>query len=87
MKKCLWIIRLYFDDEKKNLMFQKEYNNVADIQRDFEFRKSFLYDCCRDGKMSSGSQKISCLKKYKRLEIIKRTYRKNGNVQISQFGI
>ena len=66
---------------------RKEYKNVKDIQGDFELSKSFLYDCCREGRKNIGSQKISCLKKYKRLDIIKHTYRKNGNVETSHFGI
>ena len=46
MKKAIWTISIYFDDEKTKLMFEKEYKNVNEIIKEFKLSKYFLYDCC-----------------------------------------
>ena len=37
MKKAIWTISLFFDDEKNKLMFKKDYSNVNNITKDFNF--------------------------------------------------
>ncbi len=74
MKKCIWLISVYFDDEKNNLMFMKEYNNILEIKKEFNLGKSFLYECCSN-------------KKYKRLKIEKKTFDKDGNFIKTSFNI
>lgn len=87
MKKCVWLISLYFDDEKTNLMFQKEYNNILEIKKEFNLGKSFLYECCGNKKYNSNSRKSNILNKYKRLKIEKKTFNKDGDFINTTFSI
>ena len=87
MKKCLWIIRYYFDDEKEKLLFKREYKNIMEIQEDFNLGKSFLYECCNEDKYKSNSRKSKIIQKYKRLTIEKRTFDKQNNYISSIFKV
>jgi len=87
MKKCIWSISLYSDDEKTNLLFIKDYNNISEIQKEFKLNKSFLYECCSKKKYNTNSRKINTLKKYKRLLINKKTYKKSGEYITTTFNI
>ncbi len=87
MKKCIWLISVYFDDEKNNLMFMKEYNNILEIKKEFNLGKSFLYECCSNKKYKSNSRKSKILNKYKRLKIEKKTFDKDGNFIKTSFNI
>lgn len=87
MKKCIWLISVYFDDEKNNLMFMKEYNNILEIKKEFNLGKSFLYECCSNNKYKSNSRKSKILNKYKRLKIEKKTFDKDGNFIKTSFNI
>tara|TARA_S200002703_G_scaffold23179_1_gene19981 strand:- start:178 stop:441 length:264 start_codon:yes stop_codon:yes gene_type:complete len=87
MKKCIWLISLYFDDEKTILMFQKEYKNILEIKKEFNLGKSFLYECCNNKKYKKDSRKSNILEKYKRLTIEKKTFDKQGNFIKSSFNI
>lgn len=87
MKKAEWIMYLYFDDEKTNLIFEKKYSNVDSILKDFNLSKTFLYNCCRLDKYKKDSRKIKHTNsKYKRLKIIKKNIHKNGEITTTSFG-
>ena len=87
MKKCLWIISVYFDDERKKMLFQKEYNNTLEIKKEFNLGKSFLYECCNKEKYKVGSRKSKILNKYNRLSIERKTFNKDGKFIITSFNI
>ena len=42
MKTATWIIELYSDDEKTQLLFKKQYNNVQDITLDWSGLKKLI---------------------------------------------
>ena len=87
MKKCIWLISVYFDDEKEKLMFMKEYNNILEIKKEFNLGKSFLYECCGNKKYKTDSRKSKILEKYKRLKIEKKTFNKEGDFIKTTFSI
>ena len=87
MKKAIWKISLYFDDEKNKLMFEKDYINVNKIIEDFNFSKTFLYNCCRKDKYREDSRKTKLISnKYNRIKIQKKTFNKDGSFIINSFG-
>lgn len=87
MKKAIWTISLFFDDEKSKLMFKKDYNKVDDIIKDFKLSKTFLYNCCRKDKYIENSRKDkSTSKKYNRMKIEKKTFNKDGSFVFRHFG-
>lgn len=87
MKKCIWSISVFFDDDKNNLMFMKEYNNILEIKKEFNLGKSFLYECCSNKKYNKQSRKSKIINKYKRLKIEKKTFDRNGDFIITFFDI
>ena len=86
-----WIIKVYFDNEKKKLLFEKNYNSVKDILKDFKgLKRDFLYDCCKNeryGFTNKISRKFKSLEKYRKLEIIKTTFKKDGSSKTSLFSL
>lgn len=87
MKKSIWSISLFFDDEKSKLMFKKDYNNVDSIVKDFKLSKTFLYNSCRKDKYKEKSRKDKLIsKKYNRIKIEKKTFNKDGSFVFSHFG-
>lgn len=79
MKTCIWTIKLYSDDEKTKLLFEKDYKNVNEIVKDFKLSKNFLYNSCRKDKYRNDSVRKNYVnKKYNRMSIIKQSFTKNG---------
>ena len=87
MKRCLWLISVYFDDDKIKLLFQKEYKNILEIKKEFNLGKSFLYECCGNKKYNKGSRKANILKKYKRISIERKTFDREGNFTLTSFNV
>jgi len=86
MKKTTWLIKIFFDDEKKNLMYQEEFESVKAVRKKFVgLKRDFLYDFQR--KKACGlldiktSRKKKCLIKYKRMIIVKTTFGEDGPKQ------
>tara|TARA_S200002703_G_scaffold10939_1_gene10094 strand:- start:4704 stop:4940 length:237 start_codon:yes stop_codon:yes gene_type:complete len=78
---------VYFDEERTKMLFQKEYNNILEIKKDFNLGKSFLYECCNKEKYKVNSRKSKMLNKYNRLSIERKTYDKHGNYKITSFNV
>lgn len=87
MRKTTWLIKIYYSDNKidSNLLFQKEYNSVKAVRKEFSgLKRDFLYDFSR--KIHCGllniktSRKKKCLLKYKRMKIVKTTFNTDGTI-------
>lgn len=77
MKTATWIIELYSDDEKTQLLFKKQYNNVQDITLDWSgLKKEFLYNCMKPARVNN-IRKNKTYYKMKRIKITKTTHYKN----------
>ena len=87
MKRCLWTIKMFLDDNKNNLLFRKEYKNIKNIMEDFKLKKSFLYECCEENKYKPNSRKSKIIEKYKRIVIEKKTFDKDNNFVLKTFSI
>jgi|TARA_R110000823_G_scaffold192052_1_gene323738 hypothetical protein len=87
MKKAIWTISIYFDDEKTKLMFEKEYKNVNEIITEFKLSKYFLYDCCLEKTFKRNTRKRNVLNKYKRIKIQKKLFTKSGDFKLSTFSV
>ena len=82
MKTCSWKIKLYYDERKENLMYEKDFKNVNEILNSgFKMPKNFYYDCCRQGCKSKNSRKMQQLWKYRRLVVEKISHKKDGDVK------
>lgn len=86
-----WNIKVYFDNQKTILLFEKNYNNVKEILKDFKgLKRDFLYDCCKNeryGFTNKISRKFKSLEKYRKLEIRKKTFKKDGSFKESLFSL
>lgn len=80
MKTCTWVVKLYFDDDKKNLMFEKTYKNIDEIKTDFHMKKCWFYDIFRRKKREYKSYKESFKNKYRRMRIEKTKHTTDGDV-------
>lgn len=80
MKTCSWKISVFFDDDKKHLMFEKIYKNIDDIKLDFHIKKCWFYDIFRRQKREYKTFKSSFKKKYQRIKIEKTRHTKDGDV-------
>ena len=81
MKSCIWKITIYLDDEKTKMLFEKEYKNTDEVIKDFNFSKTFLYNCCRKDKYRNDSRKLKHTNsKYNRMKIMKISKRKDGDI-------
>jgi len=89
MIKSNWLIKVYYDDNKTKLLFEKEYKNVKEITQDFKgLTRNFLYDFGRwqkNGVCTENSRKKKCLEKYKRLIIIKTRVLKDNTIKTETF--
>lgn len=86
-----WNIKLYYDDKKTNLLFEKDFESVAEIHRQgFKLKRDLLYDFTRkieEGCLKKDSKKKKCLEKYKRLIITKYYYNKKELIKTSILNI
>lgn len=79
MKRNTWIVEIYFDDEKQNLLFRKTYKNIEQIKIDFNLKKNWFYDIFRRTTRNYQTYKKSFEDKYKRMKIHKIAHRKSGD--------
>jgi 3'-phosphoadenosine 5'-phosphosulfate sulfotransferase len=80
MKTCTWTIKVYFDDEKKNLMIQKTYKNIEDAKADFTMKKNWYFDIFRRQKRKYQSYKTTFKQKYQRIVVEKLRHTKEGDI-------
>ena len=85
MKKTTWLIKIFYDDEKKHLLYSEEFKSVKAVRQKLFIKRDFLYDFER--KIRKGllniktSRKKKCLLKYKRMIIVKTTFGLDGPKQ------
>lgn len=86
-----WNIKVYYDDKKTNLLFESNFDSVAEMHRNgFKLKRDLLYDFTRkieEGCLRKNSKKKKSLEKYKRLIITKYYYNKKELVKTSILNI
>lgn len=93
MRKTIWTIELFYDNNKQKLLFKKQFDSVKQI-KEYGFvglSSNFLYDFER--KLNCGllnldtSKKKKCLIKYKRFIITKQYFNKDGSSETKKLNI
>ena len=86
-----WNIKLYFDDDKTNLLYESDFDSVAEMHRSgLKIKRDILYDFTRkieEGCLKKNSKKKKSLQKYKRIIITKYFYNKKELVKTSILNI
>lgn len=80
MKTNTWIIEVYFDDDRTNLLFTKKYKNINEIKSDFNLKSDWFYDIFRRKDRNYKTYKTSFINKFKRIVIHKTQHRKDGDI-------
>lgn len=80
MKTCTWKIKVYFDDKKENLMFEKTYKSIDEIKMDFNIKKCWFFDIFRRQTRNYKSYRKTFKEKYQRIVVEKTRHTKEGDV-------
>ena len=81
MKKCTWVIEVFFDDERTDKMFEKKYLNINGLMNDFKMKKMWFSDIFRREKRQYKCYRHKFKKKYKRVIITKYRHTKAGIIK------
>ncbi len=86
MKSATWIISVYYDDAKENIMFEKSYKNVKEIVEDFNISSTFIYNCIKEHRLKTG-RKNKTIEKYQRMKIKRILHNKHKKDTVACFSI
>jgi len=79
MKTATWTIYIYADENKTDLLFERDYINVDGIIKDFKITKSFLYNCMKPERLDT-ARKRKIVTRMKHIKIVRVLHLRGGDI-------